>query len=99
MKSAVKKPKSPREASIEATDLPNPNGIDWLVYSLGKIAAGGGVAKVAKELDVSPGVIYRWLKNGVGGLRFRRVAELADRANVPIHLLLQRMGPMEGGRL
>lgn len=76
-------------------DFPNPNTVDWLVYCLAKIANGGGVPEAARVLGVDTATIYNWLKKGIGGLAFQRVAELANRGNIPIHLLLHRMGPME----
>jgi hypothetical protein len=73
---------------------------DWLAYALGKIGDHGKsragenlLQAAARELGVTRQRIISWLEKGIGHLTFSQVADLADRAGVPVDMLKSRCGP------
>jgi hypothetical protein len=90
MKIAKSSKRTRPRSSIEPIDLPNPNGLDFLVLAFSKI--GGSAEAVARELGVTERRVYSILDKGVGKLPFRQVADISDRSGIPMELL--RIGPM-----
>jgi hypothetical protein len=86
MKSTAKAKSRPK-GSIEAIELPNPNGIDLLILALGRIGGKGGAARAASELGITVRKVYSILQRGVGHLPFRQVVDISKRSGIPVHLL------------
>jgi hypothetical protein len=87
MQSQVKT-KSQRLGKIEAIDLPDTSGMDFLIYAFSRI--GGSAEAAARELGITVRKVYSILRRGVGDLPFRQFADISKRSGVPMQLAENR---------
>jgi hypothetical protein len=84
MQSQVKT-KSQRPGKIEAIDLPDTSGMDFLIYAFSRI--GGSAEAAARELGITVRKVYSILDRGVGHLPYRQVLDISKRSAIPVTLL------------
>jgi hypothetical protein len=68
--------------------------VDWLAVAIGNQRS---IPQAARNLGVSPKVIYGWLDKGLASVPFGMVSKLSEVGDVPLEYLKRRTGPWKGG--